>query len=136
MLALAGDGRPRLGAHDADPRRLDDQLIDLPAPVLRKIYFDNARKLLAKSLPLPVMKAARIARDFAPDGKLTENEWATAVPARVEYALADSASWPQLSTSVRALWSEEFLYLAYESPYTKLTMAAEPSLDGTTRALG
>lgn len=24
--------------------------IDLPAPVLRKIYFDNARKLLVRSL--------------------------------------------------------------------------------------
>ncbi len=107
--------------------------INLPAPVLRKIYFDNARKLLAKSWPLPVIQAVRIARDFVPDGKLTENEWASASPARVEYALADSASWPRLSTSVRALWSEEFLYVAYEAPFTTLTMATEPL---TTERLG
>jgi hypothetical protein len=101
--------------------------IDLPAPVLRKVYFDNARKLLAKSWPLPVMKATRIARDFAPDGELTEEEWSTAAPARIEYALADATSWPNLSTSVRALWTDEYLYLAYEAPYTRLTMAAEPA---------
>ena len=46
--------------------------IGLPAAVLRKIYFDNARRLLARSLPLPVMTAARVAADFAPDGKLDE----------------------------------------------------------------
>ena len=27
--------------------------IGLPPPVLRKVYFDNARKLLARSLPPP-----------------------------------------------------------------------------------
>ena len=32
--------------------------IGLPASVLRKIYFDNARQLLARSLPAPVAKAA------------------------------------------------------------------------------
>jgi Carbohydrate family 9 binding domain-like len=100
--------------------------INLPAPVLRKIYFDNARKLLARSWPLPVMKATRISRDFEPDGKLTETEWSSAVPARIEYALADSTSWPNLSTSARALWTDEYLYLAYEAPYTQLTMAANP----------
>jgi hypothetical protein len=31
-----------------------------------------------------------------------------------------------LSTSVRALWSDKHLYLAYEAPYTELTTAAAP----------
>jgi predicted TIM-barrel fold metal-dependent hydrolase len=101
--------------------------INLPAPVLRKIYFDNARKLLSKSWPIPVLKATRISRDFAPDGKLNEEEWRAAAPARVEYALADATAWPNLSTSVRALWTDEYLYLAYEAPYTRLTAAAEPA---------
>ena len=33
--------------------------IDLPASVLRKIYFDNARRLLVRSLPLPVLQAKK-----------------------------------------------------------------------------
>ena len=34
------------------------QRIGLAAEALRKVYFDNARRLLARSLPLPVLKAA------------------------------------------------------------------------------
>jgi hypothetical protein len=101
--------------------------IDLPPAVLRKIYFDNARKLLARSWPLPVMQAARISRDFAPDGMLHEPEWATAAPGRIEYSSSDAASHPGLSTSVRALWSDRFLYLGFEAPYTELTAADKPS---------
>jgi len=40
--------------------------IGLPPEVLRKVYFDNARRLLAPSLPLPVLKARRVAKDFEP----------------------------------------------------------------------
>jgi hypothetical protein len=46
--------------------------INLPPEVLRKIYFDNARKLLARSLPLPTVTATRIETDFVPDGRLEE----------------------------------------------------------------
>ena len=38
--------------------------IGLPASVLRKIYFDNARRLLARSLPAPVLEAVRVEHDF------------------------------------------------------------------------
>lgn len=95
--------------------------IDLPPAVCRKIYFDNARKMFARTLPLPTLKAVHIDRDFVPDGVLNEPEWTTAVPARMEYHSRTSAAVPQLSTPVRALWSDEFLYLAYESPYTELS---------------
>jgi predicted TIM-barrel fold metal-dependent hydrolase len=96
--------------------------IELPPTALRKIYFDNARKLLARSLPLPVMTAKHIARDFAPDGQFNESEWADGAPARIEYASLDSAARPELSTAVRALWSAEYLYLGYECPFTALTL--------------
>jgi hypothetical protein len=43
-------------------------VIGLPAAVLRKIYFDNARRLLVRSLPLPAPKAKRINRDFKLNG--------------------------------------------------------------------
>ncbi|RYD74217.1 MAG: hypothetical protein EOP84_20250, partial [Verrucomicrobiaceae bacterium] len=96
--------------------------INLPTEVLRKIYFDNARRLLAHSLPLPVVKATRLERDFAPDGRMEEPEWNQAVPVRLEYQSDDASARPQLSTAVRVLWSDKFLYLAYESPFTELSV--------------
>jgi hypothetical protein len=100
--------------------------INVPPTALRKIYFDNARKLLARSWPLPTMTAHRIKRDFVPDGQLDETEWKAARPVRLEYTLADVTAVPHLSTPVRALWSDQFLYLGYEAPYTELTTAAAP----------
>jgi len=98
--------------------------INLPPEVLRRIYFDNARRLLAHSLPLPVMKAAHLGRDFAPDGRFEEPEWRQAEPARIEYQSNDAAARPELSTTVRVLWSDDFLYLAYECPFTTITAFA------------
>lgn len=95
--------------------------IKLPPEVTRKIYFDNARKLLAKSLPLPVMSAARADADFAPDGKLDDAAWAKAVPVHMEYQSGDGSALPAMSTTVRALWSDQYFYLGYECPFTKLT---------------
>lgn len=99
--------------------------INVPPAVLRKLYFDNARKLLAKSFPLPQMTAARIDRDFTPDGMLDEEEWSKATPARIEYDSLTVTARPELSTAVRALWSDKYLYLAYECPYTEI-MNADP----------
>ncbi len=96
--------------------------IHLPPATLRQIYFDNARRLLARSLPLPVLKAARSARDFPPDGQIAEAEWRAATPVHLEYQSTDAQARPDISTTVRALWTSEFLYLAYECPYQKLTV--------------
>jgi hypothetical protein len=96
--------------------------IKLPPEVLRKIYFDNARRLLARSLPLPTVAAARITRNFVPDGKLDEAEWGKAQPAHVVSQSSTATARPALSTTVRALWSGEFLYLGYQCPYTKLSV--------------
>jgi Amidohydrolase/Carbohydrate family 9 binding domain-like len=100
--------------------------IGLPSDVQRKIYFDNARKLLARSLPLPTLRAARAAADFKPDGKLDDKEWLQAPAARLEYQSHNATARPELSTTVRALWTDNFLYLAYECPYTKLTVFDPP----------
>jgi hypothetical protein len=94
--------------------------------VLRKIYFDNVRKLLARSWPQPVMSAARISQDFEPDGQLTETEWKSAKPVRLEYSLAEVNAVPSASTEVKALWSDKYLYLSFEAPYSELKMAANP----------
>lgn len=95
--------------------------IGLPAEVLRKIYFDNARKLLVRSLPVPVVKASRLNADFKPDGKLTHPAWAKAQVARLEYTLRDGAARPGIATEARLLWSDEFVYIGYRAPYTQLT---------------
>lgn len=100
--------------------------IHLPAEVLRKIYFDNAHKLLARSIPLPTVRAHHIAEDFAPDGELHEEAWKEARATRLEYNSYDAKAHPELSTAVKVLWSEKYLYLGYEAPYTKLDVFAPP----------
>lgn len=101
--------------------------IKLPPEVARKIYFDNARRLFARSIPLPVVQARRIARDFVPDGKLEEPEWRSAAPVRLEYETLAGRAHPELSTPVRLLWSDRYLYLSFECPFTELTVFDPPS---------
>ena len=103
--------------------------IGLPAPVLRKIYFDNARRILTPSLPPPTVRAARIERDFEPDGVLDEPVWRKATPARVEYGSLKNDARPDVASEVRILWSDQWLYLGWECPYTKLTVFEQPSAD-------
>lgn len=103
--------------------------IGLPASVLRKIYFDNARRLLARSLPAPVVRAARIDHDFDPDGVPDDAAWSKAVPARLEYGSLKADARPEMATSVRVLYSDRYLYFAWECPFTKLTVFDTPSAD-------
>src|SRR2546426_443824 len=49
--------------------------IGLPATVLRKICFDNAHRLLVRSLPLPVMQATHIDADFPLNGQVNQPAW-------------------------------------------------------------
>ena len=103
--------------------------IGLPAPVLRKIYFDNARKLLARSLPPPTVKAARIDKDFELDGELKDAIWQKAIPASVEYGSLKYDARAELATSVRVLYSDQFIYFGWECPFTTLTVFDTPSAD-------
>jgi predicted TIM-barrel fold metal-dependent hydrolase len=96
--------------------------IGLPASVLRKIYFDNARRILARSLPPPSVKAARLQRDFEPNGLLDEPEWAGAPVARVEYGALKYDARPDLATTVRVLYSSNFVYFGWDCPFTRLTV--------------
>lgn len=103
--------------------------IGLPASVLRKIYFDNARKLLARSMPPPTVRAARIETDFALDGRLSHAAWQKAHPTFIEYQSRDYAARPELATEVRLLWSDHFLYLGYRCPFRRLTVFDPPNYD-------
>ncbi|MBM3882540.1 MAG: hypothetical protein FJ387_22925 [Verrucomicrobia bacterium] len=103
--------------------------IGLPAAVLRKVYFDNARRLLVRSWPAPTLRVPRLREDFPPDGRLDEPVWAQAALARVEYRLRDGGAQPELATTVRLLWSDRYLYLGYEAPFTELTVFEPATLD-------
>lgn len=103
--------------------------IGLPASVLRKIYFDNARQLLGRSMPLPHLQARRISQDFDPAQQTDETLWQTTSPVTLEYQAKDYAARPELATTVRALWSAKALYLRYECPYTKLTLFEPAQFD-------
>jgi len=94
--------------------------IGLPDAILRKVYFDNARRLLARSLPAPVAGAYRIDEDF--DLRLDHPAWERARPTWIESEAAGGAVRLELSTEVRLLWSEDHLYLRYECPFTELTV--------------
>jgi len=110
--------------------------IGLPPSVLRKIYFDNARQLLARSLPVPVAKARHTTVDFEPDGDLSKTIWQTATPVIIETESASGKIRPELATAVRCLWSDQFLYLSYRSPYTKLTTFEDAPSNAKRAALG
>lgn len=107
--------------------------IGLPAEVLRKIYFDNARKLLVRRLPLPRLMAKRIGADFELDGWLDDADWLSAAPARIESQINTGEAKPEIGTTARVLWSDQFLYIGYRSPYTELTLF-EPALKSGERS--
>lgn len=100
--------------------------IGLPAPVLRKVYFDNARRLLARSLPAPRLVARRISQDLDLENPVENSIWELAAPTIIERGTKDGAARPELATEVRALWSDKFLYLSYVCPFTKLTVFDPP----------
>ncbi len=104
--------------------------IGLPPGVLRKIYFDNARKLLVRRLPLPRLQAKRIEADFELDGRLDDAVWPSATPARIESQINTGAAKPEIATTARVLWSDQFLYIGYSAPYTELTVFEPPLKTG------
>ena len=99
--------------------------IGLSDEVLRKIYFDNSAKLIARSLPPPVARARRIGSDFEPSAN--HAAWEAAQPEWLEYASLDATARPEMATEVRILWSAENLYLRYSCPFTELTVFDSPS---------
>jgi hypothetical protein len=71
---------------------------------------------------IPTIRAARVTRDFSLDGDSTKRVWRNAKPVSVDHESKTSVPRPELSTTVHALWSDQFLYLAFDCPFTKLTV--------------
>jgi len=103
--------------------------IGLPLAVLRKVYFDNARRLLVRSLPTPVITAARLAQDFELTGDVAHAAWKTARPVLLECATKTGAARPELTTPVRALWSDRYLYLSYQCPFSEVSVFEPAQLE-------
>lgn len=107
--------------------------IGLPASALRKIYFDNARRLLARALPAPRLLAARAGQDYEPGDVLPTSHplWARAGVQWLDQNTRDGSARPELATAVRAAWSDQYLYLAYDAPFTRLTTfePAQPEVE-------
>ena len=99
--------------------------IGLPNDVLRKIYFDNAQRLLARSL-FHTCKAVRIESPLKLDD-LQSSAWDKAKTTRMEYGSLDSKPQLQSSTAVRALYTADSLFLRYDAPYTKLSTFEPPA---------
>lgn len=96
--------------------------IGLPASVLRKVYFDNALKILARSIPKPIVHAKHVTEEPKIDGVLDEEVWQMAAPAHVEYSSENYTARPDLATTVRVLWTDNHLYFGWECPFTALTV--------------
>lgn len=94
--------------------------IRLSNDVLRKIYFGNAQKLLARSLPFPTCKAARLQGNLS-ISDLAAAAWEKAPLHRMEFGSFDAQAQPKSSTLVRALYSADSLYLRYDAPFSELT---------------
>ncbi len=101
--------------------------IGLPADVLRAVYFDNARRLLARFLPAPVLRAARVRS--AADPAALDWERAADHAVHIDRASLDGRPLPELDTEVRALWTESHLHLRFVAPYTTLTTFDPPELE-------
>ncbi|MDG2124870.1 MAG: carbohydrate-binding family 9-like protein, partial [Verrucomicrobiales bacterium] len=101
--------------------------IDLPDDILRKIYFDNARKLLVHTLPPPRTTATKTAASaITLDGQPDEPEGATTPPRHVESQITTGASRPPSGATARILWTDTHLLVAFSAPYQKLTTFADP----------
>ncbi len=106
--------------------------IGLGAPALRKIYFDNARRLLVRSLPPPVAKVAKVAIAItpgAPELAAQDPVWQKATPVWIDQDARNGAARPELATEVRLLWSDDFLHVRYRCPFTQLTVFGFPGSD-------
>ena len=65
-------------------------------------------------------------------GELDEEVWRTAEAVVLEYTSEGYSARPDSATTVRVLWSDDSLYIAWESPYTRLTVFDSPQ-PGTER---
>lgn len=103
--------------------------IGLPPEVLRKIYFDNAVKLLARSLPKPVLRSIKLETDPTMGQLQKSATWQPAPATRMEHGSLTAAAHPGASTRVQALHSDAHLALRYSGMIHELTVFEPARMD-------
>jgi hypothetical protein len=76
----------------------------------------------AATPPGPIMRASRLQEDFKLDGNTAKLLWRKVRPVQLRLESRTAMERPDVVTNVRALWSQQFLYLAFDCPFTKLTV--------------
>ncbi len=76
----------------------------------------------ATAPPGPTLRASHLQEDFDLDGNTAKPVWRKLRPVRLELESRTAINRPDMETSVRALWSQHFLYLAFDCPFTRLTV--------------
>jgi predicted TIM-barrel fold metal-dependent hydrolase len=100
--------------------------IGLSDGALRKVYFDNARKLLARSLPAPVCSAVKRKGNLA---TFDESAWADVPVTRLEYGSADVNAMPKSSTTIRVAYTDKDLIIRFDAPFSELRTFEPARLD-------
>ena len=99
--------------------------IGLPHSVLRKIYFDNALQLLARSVPYSVCKVGKAGADLKLN-HLDADAWDKAPLTRLEFGTREYKAHPESATALRALYTSDSLFLRYDAPYKELRTFEPP----------
>jgi Carbohydrate family 9 binding domain-like len=60
--------------------------------------------------------------DFVPDGDLKKEAWAKAKWIRFDHDMSGRTHYPESATQVAALWTEKFVYFAFQCKYTALNI--------------
>ena len=108
--------------------------IGLPADALRRIYFDNARRVLARAWPAPRLRARRVDRAIVLNGTLGDTEWTAAPATTLDQESESGRVRPEAATVVRALWDDQNLVLGFQCPFRRLTTLPGP--DPTKERMG
>ena len=105
---------------------MDQVGIGLPAEVLRKIYFDNARQLLASSLPPRRVIADRLRDDFVLSGHLDHEAWEATAVTHLDQQSSTGSVRMGVKTEIKLLWSPRYLYVGFKAPFEKLHVFDPP----------
>lgn len=99
----------------------------------RRVIGMRQRNVPARSLPPPKVFARYTDETITLDGKLEESAWTKAKPVYVARIHETGAVITKLTTPVRAVWSNDAIYFAFEAPYTELTTFEPPMKEGEER---
>jgi predicted TIM-barrel fold metal-dependent hydrolase len=102
--------------------------IGLPEDALRRIYFDNARAVLARGWPETPLRAKRATKAVTLGGLTTHPAWEAAPWIALDQDSESGRLRPEVGTSVRALWTEEALLLDFHCHFRELTTREKPDL--------